>query len=85
MDSNVYENIISFWFESSLRYPDIENGFGRPFNPNDFDEVEEPPPVHIMYPRPTSHSFLPSNDISLTNLVGFQTILLILNICWVGR
>lgn len=78
-------DISSLWFPSSLIYPDKENNFGEPFDPNDFDELEEPPPVHIIYPRPSSLSLLPSSDFSLINLVGFQTILLIVNIFWVGR
>lgn len=65
--------------------PDKEKGFGRPFNPNDFDELEEPPPVHIIYPRPSSQSLLTSSDFSLINLVGLQTLLFIVNIFWVGR
>ena len=82
---NQFRRIFSrFWFQSSLIYPELERN-GRPFDPNDFDEFEEPPPVHIIYPRPSSQSLLPSSDISLTHLVGFQTILLILNIFWVGR
>lgn len=78
----IYSN---FRFPSSLIYPDKDPISGRPFDPNDFDELEEPPPVHIIYPRPSSHSLLPSSDISLVNLVSLQTILLILNIFWVGR
>lgn len=77
--------ISNFWFPSSLIYPENEIEFGRPFDPNDFDEIEEPPPVHIIYPRPSSLSLLPSSDFSLINLVGFQTILLIVNMFWVGR
>lgn len=41
-----------FWIPSSLVYTDSDsNEFGR-FDPNLFDELEEPPPVHILYPRP---------------------------------
>ena len=27
--------------------------FDLRFDPNHFDDVEEPPPVHIIYPRPS--------------------------------
>lgn len=27
--------------------------FDLRFDPNRFDEIEEPPPVHIIYPRPS--------------------------------
>ena len=39
---------------SSLLYGDDElDEFDLHFDPSHFDEIEEPPPVHILYPRPT--------------------------------
>lgn len=63
----------------------MESDFGRPFDPNDFDELEEPPPVHIIYPRPSSQSFVPANDASLQNLICFHSILVVLNCLWMSR
>lgn len=67
-------------------YSELENEFGRPFDDGDFDAIEEPPPVHILYPRPSSQSFAPSSDIRLTNLICFQSILLAaINWFWLDR
>lgn len=45
-----------FWIPSSFIYADLDSDqdtdFGNRFDPNLFDEIEEPPPVHILYPRP---------------------------------
>lgn len=39
---------------SSLLYGDDElDEFDLHFDPSHFDDIEEPPPVHILYPRPT--------------------------------
>lgn len=59
---------------SSMEYDDWEssNSFkhhGSKFNLNDFDEIEEPPPVHIIYPRPAF--------TSVSNLIPFSRYLLL--------
>lgn len=45
-----------YWIPSSLIYADLDSemdsDFGNRFDPSLFDEIEEPPPVHIIYPRP---------------------------------
>lgn len=43
-----------FWIPSSLVYTDDDDDddFGSQFDPKLFDDMDEPPPVHIMYPRP---------------------------------
>lgn len=43
----------STWIPSSLLYDDEINDFDLRFDPARFDEIEEPPPVHILYPRPS--------------------------------
>lgn len=43
----------SSWIPSSLLYDDDDDDFDLRFDPNRFDVVEEPPPVHILYPRPS--------------------------------
>lgn len=39
------------WLSSSLVF-EYENSYGTKFDPRLFDNVEQPPPVHIIYPRP---------------------------------
>ncbi|XP_055601853.1 basement membrane-specific heparan sulfate proteoglycan core protein-like isoform X2 [Uranotaenia lowii] len=39
------------WIIPSLMYPDIDDT-EESFGPLEFDKIEEPPPVHIIYPRP---------------------------------
>lgn len=43
------------WLSSSLVY-EYENSFGNKFDPRLFDKVGEPPPVHILYPRPNPNA-----------------------------
>lgn len=38
-------------------YPDFDEGDDI-FGPFEFDKVEEPPPVHIIYPRPYNSAYL---------------------------
>lgn len=40
------------WLSSSLVY-EYENSYGTKFDPRLFDTVDQPPPVHIIYPRPS--------------------------------
>lgn len=35
----------------------MDSDFGTQFDPMLFDEIDQPPPVHILYPRPTMHTF----------------------------
>lgn len=42
----------AFWIPSSLVYTDGVEDFGSVFDPSQFDDMDEPPPVHILYPRP---------------------------------
>lgn len=61
-------NTSRFWIPSSLIYADIESevesDFGGRFDPSLFDEIEEPPPVHILYPRPAYNH---ANYLSITS------------------
>ncbi|XP_055635671.1 basement membrane-specific heparan sulfate proteoglycan core protein isoform X6 [Toxorhynchites rutilus septentrionalis] len=43
------------WIVPSLLYPDIDET-DEVFGPLEFDKVEEPPPVHIIYPRPYNNN-----------------------------
>lgn len=47
----------SSWSPSSLVYQEFDSDFGNRFDPTAFDEVDQPPPVHILYPRPTFKTF----------------------------
>lgn len=38
------------WLPSSLVYNDLDL---EKFDFDNFDEIQEPPPVHIIYPRPS--------------------------------
>ncbi|XP_055703583.1 uncharacterized protein LOC129802055 [Phlebotomus papatasi] len=59
---NVHSCSNPSWTSSSLVYSEVENllngvlagGTSEIFNHN-FDEINEPPPVHIIYPRPTGN------------------------------
>ncbi|XP_058821183.1 basement membrane-specific heparan sulfate proteoglycan core protein isoform X2 [Topomyia yanbarensis] len=44
------------WIIPFLLYPDLEDGTDV-FGPLEFDKVEEPPPVHIIYPRPFNSAY----------------------------
>jgi hypothetical protein len=41
------------FISKSVLYDDGFDEFGFEFDPSHFDEIEEPPPVHILYPRPS--------------------------------
>lgn len=57
-------------------YTDGDIYFGTELDPNMFDELEEPPPVHIIYPRP------PHNHCRQCTVVAESTILsLIMLLC----
>lgn len=77
--------ISRFWIPSSLTYADIDpedqdSDFGSRFDPSLFDEVEEPPPVHIIYPRPAFNRSINSIVIKQLNLVwSFLVIVLHFN------
>ncbi|XP_058452453.1 basement membrane-specific heparan sulfate proteoglycan core protein isoform X2 [Malaya genurostris] len=43
------------WIVPFLLYPDLEDGVDV-LGPLEFDKVEEPPPVHIIYPRPYNNA-----------------------------
>lgn len=45
----------SSWIPSSMMGYDEDDfdDFDLRFDPNRFDDIEEPPPVHILYPRPS--------------------------------
>lgn len=74
----------NYWLPSSLVYSDLDNEFDHhAFDDGDFDAIEEPPPVHIIYPRPSSQPILQS--LNLKNVICFQTILLASNLFWLGR
>lgn len=60
--------ISKFWIPSSLVYTDGDIYFGTEIDPNIFDELEEPPPVHIIYPRPT-HNQCESTVVSSTFVI----------------
>lgn len=45
------------WISPSLMYPEFDEG-DEIFGPFEFDKVEEPPPVHIIYPRPYNRAYL---------------------------
>uniref|UniRef100_A0A182FR49 Basement membrane-specific heparan sulfate proteoglycan core protein n=1 Tax=Anopheles albimanus TaxID=7167 RepID=A0A182FR49_ANOAL len=40
------------WIPSSLLYTDFDEFDNDALGPYEFDKIEEPPPVHIIYPRP---------------------------------
>lgn len=46
----------SSWNPSSLVYHEIDFMDAR-FDPSLFDEFDQPPPVHILYPRPTNNPY----------------------------
>ncbi|GAB0098094.1 basement membrane-specific heparan sulfate proteoglycan core protein isoform X1 [Sergentomyia squamirostris] len=60
---NVHSCSHTSWTSSSLVYSEVESilngaiggGSSELFNHN-FDEINEPPPVHIIYPRPAFNS-----------------------------
>lgn len=63
-----------FWIPSSLIYTDIDpddqdTDFGGRFDPSLFDEIEEPPPVHIIYPRPAFNRSINSKVIEHLHLM----------------
>lgn len=70
---------------SSLVYTDFDSDFGGPFDPDSFDEIEQPPPVHIIYPRPASSS--PYHSIALQEKfsASFYIILYAIQFCTVFR
>lgn len=74
-----------FWIPSSLIYADLDSemdsDFGNRFDPSLFDDIEEPPPVHILYPRPPSAE---SIGISINNhrLNALSFITIFLFICF---
>lgn len=70
-----------FWIPSSLVYPDSDNNFGTQFDPNLFDELEEPPPVHILYPRPSSTS-TSSSSLHLLFLLIASIVFQMFRICY---
>lgn len=74
-----------FRIRSSLVYTDFDSDFGGPFDPDSFDEIEQPPPVHIIYPRPASCS--PHHSIVLNEKVSasFYFILFAIQFCSVYR
>lgn len=43
------------WLSSSLVHA-YDNSYGNKFDPGLFDKLEEPPPVHIIYPRPNPNT-----------------------------
>lgn len=59
-------------------YSDIEFDFDSEYNPNNFDEIEEPPPVHIIYPRPSyNNAFSLSRTIIVTqNLIVLLSLII---------
>lgn len=66
---------------SSLVYTGLDGEFnsGLPFDPKSFDEVDEPPPVHIIYPRPSlipSSTSLLTNDSIISSFITFTTLIL---------
>lgn len=50
--ANDFTGFSAFWIPSSLVYTDGDEEFGSQFDPKLFDDMDEPPPVHILYPRP---------------------------------
>lgn len=46
------------WVIPALLYPDFPDDGDDLFGPLEFDKVEEPPPVHIIYPRPYNQGSL---------------------------
>lgn len=78
--NNNNNNKSLLWMPSSLVYTDLDGdfSFGLPFDPNAFDEIDEPPPVHIIYPRPSkipSSTSLSNNSI-VSKFYPFITIIL---------
>lgn len=61
-----------------MLYPEFDEG-DEIFGPFEFDKVEEPPPVHIIYPRPYNNKAYLISSLSkwlLLMLVTFNSILI---------
>ncbi|XP_050331109.1 basement membrane-specific heparan sulfate proteoglycan core protein isoform X16 [Bactrocera neohumeralis] len=64
------------WNPSSLVYHEIDFIDAR-FDPSLFDEFDQPPPVHILYPRPTNNPYYRNsapNAYSQTNSLHLECI-----------
>lgn len=48
--------LLRAWNPSSLVYHELDYNDFR-FDPSMFDAFDQPPPVHILYPRPTPPGF----------------------------
>jgi len=74
---------ISHWSPSSLVYQEIGNDVemdnrvvGRDLS--FFDELDQPPPVHIFYPRPKINEFATNkaHQVALSLSLGLSIVLL---------
>uniref|UniRef100_A0A0A1WSN7 Genome polyprotein n=1 Tax=Zeugodacus cucurbitae TaxID=28588 RepID=A0A0A1WSN7_ZEUCU len=68
----------SSWNPSSLVYHEMDFMDAR-FDPSLFDEFDQPPPVHILYPRPTNNnpyyrSSAPNAAYSQTNSMHLECV-----------
>lgn len=59
-------------------YPDFDEGDDI-FGPFEFDKVEEPPPVHIIYPRPYNGAYLKTCRLSKWLILMISTCNTMLN------
>lgn len=66
------------WMTPFLLYDEDDNGLSLPFDLSHFDEIDQPPEVHILYPRPTSSSSHFFNLVQHKNhLINFLLITMI--------
>lgn len=71
---NKYHDKSPSWIPSSLLYGDLDMDLDERFNVDHFDEIQEPPPVHIIYPRPPFNCANNFRNLNLKILIGIYII-----------
>uniref|UniRef100_A0A182RB94 Basement membrane-specific heparan sulfate proteoglycan core protein n=1 Tax=Anopheles funestus TaxID=62324 RepID=A0A182RB94_ANOFN len=65
------------WIPSSLLYTDFDD-LDDTLGPYEFDKIEEPPPVHIIYPRPYNGARYGAPSTCWISILAIQLMMLLL-------